>query len=639
MMVDGRESNPNPSASTDTTPGAEDVFGIGRAIGDILHDFRLVAKIGEGGMGLVYKARQLSLDQDVALKILPPHLAENRDFVQRFYREARMSVKLNNANIVHGVAVGFACATCGYNGRPEEHPAHPAGTPQERGLHYFAMEFVEGQDLDHWLKRLGHLSIADAVKITIEIARALDYAHARKPPIFHRDVKPGNIMVTPDGEVKLADLGLAKAGEDDSGLTQVGEMAGTVGYMPPEQARNAALVDGRSDLYALGTTLYVLLTGKKPFTGNNPQDIIESKERGVFAPARSVNPQVPDALDRIIAKTLAPSVSARFQTGGELAGALEHTGLAATHLSFLDADATATAPALTAIQAAPSRAGRRRWLLSALATASILVTVTSGYLIWSRPSADTTSKTAVPGAQTKTVPHLPPPAPAAVVRNDAAAKVEPVDMVLARAIGHVTTNQISEARRTLTAGLAAYPDETQLARPLRELERGALVLFQYQTPEETSPVQPLWLADGVTLTRRDNYRFGMVAARDCYVYAYQRDTQPSVTRIFPNPRYSPQGNPLPAGTALWLPEFPQNTGTAWLHLDASIGEEQVYFVAVTAPLRDPDGFGDILLADADRLTTALRQGLRAFLQDSTPPGEPCFVEDVSAVQVFRFSHK
>jgi len=602
--------------------GAEDIFGVGRPIGEILKDFRLTRKIGKGGMGVVYKAHQISLDQDVALKFLLPRLAENSDFVQRFYREARMSAKLQHAeNIVHAVAVGFVCATCGYNGPPEDHPQHPAEGNQPRGLHYFAMEFVDGENLEQWLKRLGRIPVADTVKVGIDVAHALAYAHSLRPPIFHRDVKPANIMITPAGEVKLADLGLAKAAGDDTGLTQIGEMAGTVAYMPPEQARNAAMVDGRSDIYALGTTLYVLLTGKKPFSGDTDLKLVEAKERGTFEPAHTLNPEVPEVLDVIIAKMLAVKASKRYETAREVAGALLATGLASETLGFLET----TVPPITVTR--PGLPLKRRWRL--LAPACVLTALVLAGLY---EAARGRQSDLYRWCQSHQYRWCQSPT------GPTASEAEPVDVILRRALDQLAVAQVSEARDTLAQGLAAHPRDQQIERPLLELNGGTLVLFQHQTQDETSPLKPLWDADGLTLTQRDNYRFGIVTGRACYVYSYQRDTRPSVTRLFPNSNYSQLTNPIPAGTLTWLPEEATLGKRSWLHLDSAIGEEGVYFVAVTAPLRDPDGFGSQLVTKADILSRTLNQNLGSFLQDMDTPPQSCFTTGGIAMQVFRFKH-
>ena len=608
---------------------AEDSLGFSRSIEAILRDFRLVSKLGEGGMGVVYKAHQLSLDQDVALKILPPRLAANDEFVQRFYREARMSVKLKHDNIVHGVAVGFTCATCGYNGPPEMHP----DTHTAQGLHYFAMEFVEGDNLDHWLKRLGHLSVGDAVKIAIDVARALDYAHSRK--ILHRDVKPANIMATLDGEVKLADLGLAKVAEDDSGLTQIGQMAGTVAYMPPEQAHNAALVDGRSDIYALGTTLYVLLTGRKPFPGKTAPEILAAKQRGMFEPASAANPEVPHALDDIIAKMMAVEVSKRYETAAKVATALAETKRASKRLTFLDAGGPATEAATSVAviaQPQPTPHSKPRWLAAALASALLSVLIIGGAIVWTlAPHVRQPVAVSTPSKSTAPTNPVPP-------------TTEPTDLVLERALGQLTNGQFDDARATLARGFAAHPGDLQIERPLQELERGTLVLFQHGTRGKPSPVEPLWTADGVTLMRPDKYRFAIVPGRECYLYAYHRDARRKVTRIFPNLACSPHLDPLlRAGELRWLPDDPAGAGRFWMPdaclRNAPSGDERVYFVAVSAPLRDPDALSNELVGDADPLGDQLKQGLSTLFRGGGAPGEPCFVHDGSALQAFRFSYK
>ena len=570
----------------------------------MVRDYRLLAKLGEGGMGVVYKAHEVGLDRDVALKMLSPKLSGDTEYVQRFYREARMALKLDDDPtrcIVRGYAVF-----------------------EERGTHYFAMEFIDGENLEKRLKTQGHLNVGDAVRIAIDIAAALDYAHSLAKPIFHRDIKPSNIMITVDGKVKLTDLGLAKAAGDDMGLTQLGTMAGTFAYMPPEQARNAALVDGRSDIYALGVTLYVLLTGAKPFIGRTDLEILEAKEMGRFEPASRLIPEVPVALDRILAKMMAPEPSQRYQTAGEAAKALAATGLAN---ATLNPDESGEGPTVvdhrSAVRQRTPPASSRTPILITAATAATLACGVALYWVFMH--------------QPQPAQHAHPVEAAPSPVQQAAVPPEPIDVILARAIDEATHNDVTTASQTLTRGLQTHPEDPQVMRPLRELERGVLILFQYQTPEETSPVEPLWNADGVTLTRRDNYRFGIVPGRDCYVYAYQRDTRPSVARIFPNPHYSGEMNPLPARQLTWLPSI-SGEPRSWLHLDTAIGEERFYFVALTSPLQDPDAFGEQLIEDATGRDADLQRRLDAYVKGGAP-AVPCFAYERQAIQVFRFNHK
>jgi hypothetical protein len=146
---------------------------------------------------------------------------------------------------------------------------------------------------------------------------------------------------------------------------------------------------------------------------------------------------------------------------------------------------------------------------------------------------------------------------------------------------------------------------------------------------------PLGAAQGVTLTRRDNYRFAVLGARPCHLYAFQRDTRPSVTVLFPNPRYSPLGNPLPPGRLAWLPDRPGER--AWFGLDAAVGEERVAFVAVTRPLRDPAALGRRLVEAPERVGQDLARDLAAYVEPGDPPGAPCFAD--GAMQAFGFLHR
>jgi serine/threonine-protein kinase len=275
-----------------------------------LGDFVLLKKLGEGGMGVVYKAHQISMDRDVALKVLPKYRAKDPKFIERFYAEARASARLDHPHIVRGFAAGEA-----------------------EGFHYFAMEFVAGESCETLLETHGRFEVADAVRIALDVASALQHAHSLQ--MLHRDIKPANILITTAGQVKLVDLGLVKALDQPGSMTQSGAGFGTPYYMPPEQARSAKSVDARSDLYALGATLYHFLTGKTPFGGETIVDVMSAKEAGQHTPARKVNPDVPEILDVVLDKLLAPEPRVRFQTASDLVSALQRTGLAAGRLSGL----------------------------------------------------------------------------------------------------------------------------------------------------------------------------------------------------------------------------------------------------------------------------------------------------------------
>jgi serine/threonine-protein kinase len=274
-----------------------------------LGDYRLVKKLGAGGMGTVYLADQVSLERKVALKVLSKDLASKPAFVQRFQREARLMAKLDHPNILRCLDVG-----------------------EVAGHHFLAMEFVEGGSLQDWLKKLGKFSVGDAVHVAIACARALEHAHELK--MIHRDIKPDNLLLTGKGVVKLADLGLAKAQDDDLSLTKTGTGAGTPLYMAPEQARDVKHVDHRSDIYSVGCMLYCFLTGTVPFTGETLVEVISAKEKGKFTGARRTNPEIPPRLDLIIDKLIAANPNHRYQNCTELLKDLEGLGVANQQLSF-----------------------------------------------------------------------------------------------------------------------------------------------------------------------------------------------------------------------------------------------------------------------------------------------------------------
>jgi serine/threonine-protein kinase len=216
------------------------------------------------------------------------------------------------------------------------------------------LEYVDGPSAEALLEERGRLSVGDAVHITLDIARALEHAHSRN--IVHRDIKPTNILLTRSGVAKLSDLGLAKRIDETSHLTAMRQGFGTPYYMPYEQAVNAKNVDGRSDIYALGATLYHLVTGEVPFSARSPLEIIEKKGRGVFPPASSVFEGVPPILDRILERMMALRPSDRYQMASELIVELERAGLAAPVLSFVNLDVAMQDPVTRARLFSPAQA-------------------------------------------------------------------------------------------------------------------------------------------------------------------------------------------------------------------------------------------------------------------------------------------
>ncbi len=275
-----------------------------------LGDFQILRKLGTGAMGAVYLARQRSQQRLVALKVLSRALSERGAYVLRFNREAEVMAQLDHPHIVKLYGIG-----------------------EEQGLHYLAMEFIDGLTLTALLEnRGGQLGVGDALYVILRCANALGHAH--ELGIIHRDVKPSNIMIGQLGQVKLADLGLARPVETDLSLTESGLGLGTPHYMAPEQARSARHADARSDLYSLGCALYRMLTGALPFDEDSAIELMLAKEQGLFPSARRRNSDVPPRLDLIIDKMLARNPKLRYQTCAELIRDLEGLGLARSNLSF-----------------------------------------------------------------------------------------------------------------------------------------------------------------------------------------------------------------------------------------------------------------------------------------------------------------
>jgi serine/threonine-protein kinase len=298
-----------------------------------LGEYRLLRRLGQGGMGSVYLGYEEGQKRQVAIKVLSEQLASNQAYVERFYREAKSGALLDHPNIVR-------CIT--------------AGQDPESGKHYLVLEFVDGPSAHALLDRQGRLSVGDAVHLVLDISRGLEHAHSRN--IVHRDIKPDNILITQSGVAKLADLGLAKRLDEVSHLTGVQVGFGTLDYIPYEQAINAKQADVRSDIYALGGTLYHLLTGEVPFPAKNYLEVAEKKLQGDFIPASTHNPEVPAALDRILAKMLAPEPGDRYQVVSELIVDLERANLAAPVPSFADPERVLQDPLVRERLTAPAQA-------------------------------------------------------------------------------------------------------------------------------------------------------------------------------------------------------------------------------------------------------------------------------------------
>ena len=261
----------------------------------VIAGFEILEKVGQGGMGAVFRARQISMDRVVALKILPPKLAQDPTFKKRFLHEARLSAKLSHLNIINGIDCG-----------------------EESGYTFFAMEFVDGQTIKDIMKVRGKLPIPEAHAIVRQMGEALVYAH--RQGLIHRDIKPDNIMLTTNAVAKLCDLGLAKhtENEDDAGLTQAGQAVGTPHYISPEQARGEKHIDTRSDIYSLGATFYHMLTGKTPFEGATGAAVMALHITEETKSPCEIDPAIPEGYGQIISKMMAKDPANRYATPDEL---------------------------------------------------------------------------------------------------------------------------------------------------------------------------------------------------------------------------------------------------------------------------------------------------------------------------------
>ena len=279
-------------------------------IGKTLGQYQIIEVAGKGGMAVVYKAFQPSLNRHVALKVLPDYLAQDEQFVMRFEQEARAAAALRHPNIMVIYDVG-----------------------QEGATHYIAAEYLEGATLSQAIAaQRGPLPLPRIVNIINQLASALDFAHARG--LVHRDIKPSNAFVGADDHVTLMDFGIAKALQGGAQMTRTGTMVGTPEYMSPEQAEGRQ-IDRRSDIYSLGVMLYQLLTGRVPFQAETPTAVLLAHVMQMPQPPTQLNPSIPPAVEAVVMRSLAKRSEDRFPTAGELAQALARAASGAPASAYL----------------------------------------------------------------------------------------------------------------------------------------------------------------------------------------------------------------------------------------------------------------------------------------------------------------
>ena len=260
--------------------------------------YRILRLLGTGAMSRVYLAYDPIEQRQVALKILAEHLTGNKQFVNRFYREALMSMRFKHERVIAGLESGYDA---------------------DAGKHYLALEFIDGPTASAKLAELGPRPLDEVLLIGTEIGRALHAIHLQG--FVHRDVKPENILLSADGTPKLIDLGLMKRITGDVELTSTDQGVGTPQYMPYEQSVNGELVDARSDLFALAASLYHLACGRLPFSGSSHEEITREKELDAYLPIVKVKPDLPPLLDGILARALARDPRARYDSAADMIAA------------------------------------------------------------------------------------------------------------------------------------------------------------------------------------------------------------------------------------------------------------------------------------------------------------------------------
>src|ERR1700675_2101452 len=326
-------------------------------IGQQVYHYRILGKLGGGGMGVVYEAEDLKLGRHVALKFIPENLIGDARSLERFTREARAASQLNHPNIctIHGI---------------EDNNGHP----------FIVMEKLDGESLKQHIS--GHpMVLEEVLDVGVQVADALVASHTKG--IVHRDIKPANIFLTPTGQVKVLDFGLARlvqppgAEEEDQSLTAVGIIPGTAVYMSPEQARSET-VDARSDLFSFGVVLYEMATGKKPFLGNNSLLTLDAVLHQKPTPPHDLNPKIPIELQGIIGKAMEKDRAHRYQSAAEIRSDLAQLKREAESGTV---KASSSSSMLRAASKTFSRNSRFQMYL-VVAMAALLVTVLAAVGAW-----------------------------------------------------------------------------------------------------------------------------------------------------------------------------------------------------------------------------------------------------------------
>ncbi len=316
------------------------------SLADLIPGYRIERRLGSGGMGDVYLARQLSLDRLVAIKLLPPELAREPGYVERFLREAKSAAKVTHENIIAAVDAGEA-----------------------GGRYYFVMEHVDGETVSQVIQREGALEEAAALRIALQVARGLRHAH--RQGLIHRDIKPSNVMLAVDGTAKICDFGLARSARELD-MAAAGLVQASPAYASPEQCRGRKDVDHRSDMYSLGVTLFEMLTGRKPFEGATPNELFIKHVTEAPPAPRSLRGTVSPGANQLVLRLMRKQPSARYESYDQLVEAIERL-LQPRPAAAARAGAPAAAPAAVPLWERPA-------FLGAAAGAGLLVILLAAVL-------------------------------------------------------------------------------------------------------------------------------------------------------------------------------------------------------------------------------------------------------------------
>lgn len=355
-------------------------------IGSVIRDCTLLRLVGRGAMGVIYQARDRKTGEEVAVKLLSAEFASRKEFINRFMNEAAASASLNHENVIRVFAAG-----------------------QEEGIYYMIMEFVDGVDLGYYLQTQKNVREAQVLPWIKGAAKGLGYAHSQG--IIHRDLKPENIMLTHDGRVKLADLGLSKnIGVDENfSMTMSGTVIGTPYYISPEQARDSKRVDPRTDMYSLGATFYHLIAGFPPFSGNSAAEVMAKHMNEALVDPQRHNVGISDALSDLIMKMMEKDPHQRFQTMEELVLAVERIERGEKVIEKkVRLKRDALADSVVRRNLASLSPFQIKLLIGALGFAAVLILG----LLWTRPSPhQTTPPPAPPSLSLSSKPSLQQPSP------------------------------------------------------------------------------------------------------------------------------------------------------------------------------------------------------------------------------------